>query len=60
MASLALIKMSSKELMALIDSNHWEAVLLPRPGCGAGSLLWDDVKLVIEPILDGRVIIVSR
>jgi hypothetical protein len=32
--------------------------LLPRPGCGNGGLRWEDVKKVIEPILDDRFYIV--
>lgn len=34
--------------------------LLPRPGCGAGAggLKWEDVKKVIEPLLDDRFYIV--
>ena len=36
-----------------------EAIYIPRPGCGNGNLNWEDVKLVIEPILDDRFTVVS-
>lgn len=29
-------------------------VLMPRPGCGNGGLTWEQVKPIIEPILDDR------
>jgi hypothetical protein len=59
-ADMNLIEKSSKELMQLIESNRWRVVLLPRPGCGAGELQWDEVRELIAPILDDRVICVSR
>jgi len=55
-----LIWKSSLELMELIKANKWDRVLLPRPGCGAGELDWNEVKDMIAPILDDRVITVTR
>jgi len=60
MAIPELIVKSSLQLVALIDANGWKKVLLPRPGCGAGALSWDEVKPLIAPILDDRVVIVSK
>jgi hypothetical protein len=59
-ADLGLIEKSSKELIQLIQMNQWERVLLPRPGCGAGELQYNEVKEVIAPILDDHVIVVSK
>ena len=62
-ADLELIERSAIQLHSFL--NHWDLkkeakVLLPRPGCGNGQLKWEDVKPVIEPILDDRVWVVTR
>lgn len=57
-ASLELIERSAHELMEYTDLWHWNTVLLPRPGCGNGRLTWDEVRPVIEPILDDRIVVV--
>ena len=59
-ADLDLLKRSSHELMELIGLNQWQCVVMVRPGVGAGELTWDEVKTVIEPILDNRVVVVRR
>ena len=55
-----LIKQSARDLIRLADTFGWEKVILPRPGCGNGRLKWEDVKKVLEPILDERVYVVSK
>jgi len=60
MADPNLIVKSCLELMNHIDKNKWDITLLPRPGCGNGGLDWNEVKLLITPILDDRVIVVSK
>ncbi len=60
-SDLALIRQSCVELMALADDEPtWQTILLPRPGCGAGGLTWTEVEKVIAPLLDDRVVVVSR
>lgn len=52
-----LIVKSAHELVAMADSENWksrEIYVLPRPGCGNGKLRWQDVKPLIEDILDDR------
>ncbi len=52
-----LIVKSAKELVVLADAHpDWETILVPRFGCGAGELSWEDTKPLVEPILDDRFI----
>lgn len=57
-ADINLIRRSCEELMEIMDP-EWKRVLLPRPGCGAGQLKWEDVKPIIGEILDDRIIVVT-
>lgn len=59
-SDLELIKRSCHQLMEIIEVNDLERVLLPRPGCANGGLNWNDVRAAITPILDERVVIISR
>lgn len=47
------------ELRSLANIMGWETILCPRFGCGAGELNWEDVKPMIENILDDRFICVT-
>jgi hypothetical protein len=60
MADPILIKQSALQLVAMIEKDHWEHVLLPRPGCGNGGLRWDEIKPMLACIFDDRVSIVSN
>lgn len=60
MADLALIERSARELIWVADECKFNTVVLPRPGCGNGGLRWEDVKPVIEPLLDDRFVVVER
>jgi len=60
-ADVELIKKSAIDLMALIDVSDITKVYLPRPGCGCGGLNWEkDVRPVLQPILDDRIIVVWK
>lgn len=59
-ADLELIKVSCQQLMDLCTWFSWRTVLLPRPGCGNGGLHWDAVERVISPLLDSRIIVISK
>lgn len=39
-----------------VHPNIW----LPRPGCGYGGLRWEDVKPLLDPILDDRYVAVTK
>jgi hypothetical protein len=53
-ADIKIIAKSCAELVALTDSVGWKTVVLPRPGCGAGELFWEQVSPVLEATLDDR------
>lgn len=52
-ADINLIKSSALELVFLLPNKELR-VVMPRPGCGNGGLKWEDVKPILEPILDDR------
>jgi hypothetical protein len=68
MADLELIKKSAEQL----KDWHWflfqgsklspeeQKIYLVRPGAGNGHRTWEEVKAVIEPILDDRFVIVQN
>lgn len=58
-ARLDLIEMSAKRLRQIADRFSLEKIALPRPGCGAGELKWEQVKPILESILDDRFVVVS-
>lgn len=51
-ADIELIKRSAQTIFHIMPVDA--RVVLPRPGCGNGGLRWEDVKPVLEPILDDR------
>ncbi len=53
-SSLDLIFKSARELDRIATDRKWEAVVLPRPGCGAGELNWAKVGPILSAILDDR------
>lgn len=53
-ANLGIIEESAKQLVELADAHCWEAIALPRAGCGAGELEWKTVKPLLSSILDDR------
>lgn len=53
-AEMGIIERSARELVALTDEMGWKEVILPRPGCGAGELSWEQVRPVLADLLDDR------
>ncbi len=53
---LKLIEQSAEELLGLAQAFELESVLLPRAGCGpqTGQLSWDEVRPMLDGILDDR------
>lgn len=56
-SDLVLIERSAIEMVSLPYS---EIFVMPQPGCGCGGLEWNEVKLVIEKILDDRFIVLEQ
>ena len=52
-ADITLIEQSARKI-ASMRALEDKRVVLPRPGCGNGHLDWNDVKLILAPILDDR------
>lgn len=60
-SSLELIKTSTEELRELLEALPSNVkVLLPRPGCRAGKLNWENVKLILQDKLDDRVYVIEK
>jgi hypothetical protein len=57
--SPALIARSTRELRELADRHGWQAVIVPRPGCGGGGLDWREVRPLLENELDDRFTIIT-
>lgn len=57
---LRIIARSARELRVLADHAHWNRVVVPRPGCGGGGLLWRDVQPLLAPWFDERFVVISQ
>lgn len=60
-SDLNLIRQSATQLMNMVfhDPMSFDRIYMPRPGCTNGKRRWEDVKPVIEPILDDHFVIVT-
>jgi len=58
-SSLLLIQKSARLLVRMADHYGWKSICLPRPGCGRGGLLFENVKPTISEILDDRFYVVT-
>ena len=54
-----LIINSAKQLVTIAERTGWTDIIIPRPGCGAGELSWEEIRPLLEPILDARFSIIT-
>lgn len=57
---LRIIARSAGELRLLADRSRWEHIVVPRPGCGGGGLLWHDVRPLLESCFDHRFLVINQ
>jgi len=53
-ADIDLIIKSANRMVEWANDENYKAIVLPRPGCGAGELSWPEVSAVLSEILDDR------
>lgn len=59
-SDLKLIERSCSQLMTYVNARGWKSVVLPRPGCGAGGLSWEnEIRPLISDILDQRIYVID-
>jgi len=58
-ADVDIIRRSAHQLVEMADSMGWTNVVLPRPGCGAGELSYDDIEPILQEILDDRFSVIT-
>ena len=53
-ANYGLICFSAARLVEHANRYNWSKIVIPRPGCGAGELSWQDIGPRLHKILDDR------
>ena len=56
---LRLIRRSAEELRVMTHREGWDHVIVPRPGCGGGGLLWREVRPLLLDLYDDRFTVIS-
>ena len=59
LANIEIIKKSARKLVAIADHFNFTNIVIPRMGCGAGELMWSEVRKHVENILDDRFSVIT-
>lgn len=59
-ADINLIKSSAMQLKGIVTALGLDNIIMPRPGCGNGGLIWEEVQPVINSILDDRFTVMEK
>lgn len=59
-ADESIIEKSCEQLVECTNFFGWRKVVLPKVGCGAGELIWEDVEYILDMHLDDRFIICDK
>lgn len=59
-SSMGLIVEMVRQLVWTADIFQWGNILLPRLGCGAGALKWEEVRLELAKLLDDRFTVINK
>lgn len=57
-SKLDLIESSLRIIKDMVNDRGLDVIALPLPGCANGNLDWNDVKPILEAILDERFLVV--
>lgn len=56
-----LIADSCMQAFQMANKFGWESIVVPRPGCGAGGLKWEEeVKPIVSMLLDDRFKVITH
>lgn len=59
-SDIELIKISCIQLVEVMVKFKIDNLWLPRPGCNNGKLEWEDVRKIIEPLLNNNITVCGR
>lgn len=59
-SDIKIIEKSCKELLEFSNTNNWNRIVVPRPGCLNGQLEWNNVKVILNSYFDDRFIVYNN
>lgn len=59
-SNISFIIFNLGQLSYLAQKKKWKKIVLPRPGCGLGGLIWHKIKPILTPLMDDRFFIINN